>query len=380
MKTKSDLIIIYKKNKNNKIKNINLIILYSILFSFIYICLLIILSLNRTIYKSVNNNIDENFIITYSRFNRAYINSGTYQKLLNEIEKVEVVSIYSTVENSSELLYDFKYLNFDKIINYSQGDSVVCLSYDYKDNYSLGDEFNVFYGKAKIIGFVESDESNIYLNLNYVIKNIDNCVQRIYFELDSSNLNKSKLDKILTTYKVMNKLIDVNDYCSNYDLDVFIKTFDKIKIFIIIGIIITILVSIIFISTIYNAFIINIEEDTRFYSMLRVCGLGKKDIYKIIFFENLLIIFSSYVISICLFFAIYSSLKKFFQNFIELFLKVMVDDFSYKLYISFVPSFYIFLIPLLIFIIIILLNLILKRNKFSFLNENYLKELCKDDE
>lgn len=382
MKCSSYLNFIYKKNRNEKVRNINLIILYTLLFAFLYICLLMIFSLNNTVYKTVSSNLEgENFNITYHRYSGSYFGNELYESVIDKTNDINIISVYSSSNNSNEFIRDFNYLSNEFVIvgDLKEEEKGVLLSQVYKSDYSVGDPFEVSYGEAKVCGFFESSESSYIIDIKYLVNNVEKSINQINIVINNNNLNKSSLNKIIKTYENILRDVSVMDHCSEYNLDIIINTFSKIKIYMIVGIIFTILISIIFVSTLFNTFSINVSEDSYFYAMLRVCGSSKKDLSMINLLENFIIIITSFVISIGLFFALYASLNKFFTKFVSLLFWAVLDDFSYEINVSFIPTFYIFLVPLLLSIIISTLNLIIKRRSSNIFNDSYLSDLNENE-
>lgn len=361
-------ILLKKIFKNGKIKSLNIILLFSVLYFIIYIIIssafFVHQTANYTYKKNLSN--EEIQVTYYSGFSK--ITVSKYKNIIVEIGDLkdnlyEVFLYYGGI-----YFYDYNYIDIKLLDDKKLEENGVYLSKDYMDEYKIDDFYNMLDVNLKVLGFFEG-ENKIISNLDYALIN-DLCDESyMYYVFKYDDFNECSMNELIKTYNKVNNYLDETSSFSSRTIDTMIDIVKLVKKYSIISLTLAVCLIIYAVVAILNITSLNMKMDKYFYSMLRLLGVLKKELNLMQCFINIIFNVIALLLSLLLYYSIFKTLKIFLKKFILVIFNRYVDGFSYTIYMHYKINALIFILPFIVCVFMILIKTIIKsRSKEELLD------------
>ncbi len=370
-------VFLKKKIRTAKLRSLIIGLIFTILYVFLFIILSSTFTIKKTASKTFKSNLsNQNISMIYNGFSN--IDKSYYLELKNHFEELDknIFSIYSKTKYFE--LYDYDYLNIntDIKLNISEYTDCVILSNDFMEEYSVGDYYEIDDLTFKVLGFFEG-ENSVIADLNYVLSLKKYDIRIVSFTARYDNLSNDDIKNMISTYDEMKNMVGDNDSFTSSELDT-IKDVNKItNIYTALALVLIVVATLYSVIAILNVFNVNKKIDSTYYAIMRLNGLTKTKIKVYNVLENILLNFLSLLLSIVIFYSVYSLTKEFLSKLVYTMFELFIDGFSFDIDMDYYNNIIIFVIPWILNIIIILLKSILSRNKKDYIHFEGLDEYAR---
>ncbi len=302
MKTNSKIHYALHNIKQNKTRTALTIIIFYVLSVLAIFGFYTSISYSSSIKDSLLKGFEEEKGVSITIISNSSISSIQLEESLSIINKYQD-NIEYVYHNETELyLYDFENItrtDFEIEENYNinkltSNSASILLPMSLKENYNIGEFYEYKEIDLEIIGFFSSENLDSYpiIDITYFSNNWD--LNR-FFVKSSNIISQSNIDKINQLYEELNSLKHFT--VSSYGINYYYENLNQSKILTYVMILCSIILMIVFSSTILNVILISLEENSYFIGMLRAIGCSNKKVFEIIFFEMIFILLFSTILS-----------------------------------------------------------------------------------